>query len=288
MVKRALIIGPGGMYGAYSCGATYVLGKRLGRKYFHKGYACSAGAYPLAFFFSGQYETLKKVLRCDLDGKKFIDFSFFNVILRKSLKLDYMEKMFKDIRAAKLNINSLFNSGREVIFVATNVKTAKPEYIRPNKKTIYKTMTATCSLPLVSHVVKINGFEYMDGGLTDPLPVNKSFEDGCDEALVLCNYPKSSSGKRGFKEQLERLASLFYFFNPSIAREIFDSTEQINYIENSLKHKKVTVIRPSRELPLLSIADTKQEHIDAAFDLGMKDAETYVDNLFKNSNGSVG
>jgi len=282
MVKRALIIGPGGMYGAYSCGATYVLGKRLGRKYFHKGYACSAGAYPLAFFFSGQYETLKKVLRCDLDGTKFIDLSFSNILSRKALKLDYMEKMFKDAKAAKLNINSLLNSGRDVIFVATNLKTGKPEYIKPNKKTILKAMTASCSLPLVTRVVKINGFEYLDGGLTDPLPVNKSIEDGCDEVLVLCNYPKPSSKKRGFKEQIERLASLFYLSTPSIAKKIFDSVNQLKYIENAINHKKVTVIRPSKELPLVSRSDTNQEHIDAAFDLGMKDAEAFVDNLLKN------
>jgi len=284
MVKRALIIGPGGMYGAYSCGATYILGKRLGRKYFHKGYACSAGAYPLAFFFSGQYETLKKVLRCDLDGKKFIDLSFSNILLKKALKLDYMEKMFKDAKAAKLNINSLFNSGKEVIFVATNIKTGKPEYIKPNKKTIYSVMTATCSLPLVRRPVKINGSEYLDGGLTDPLPVNKSVEDGCDEIIVLCNYPKSFSEKGWFKSQIERWVSLFYLFTPNIAKKIFDSTNQIRYMEHALKNKKVTVIRPSKELPLLSRSDTKQEHIDAAFNLGMKDAHVFVDDIFKNRN----
>jgi predicted patatin/cPLA2 family phospholipase len=278
--KRALVIGPGGLYGAYSCGAVYVLGKKLGRKYFHRGYACSAGAYPLSFFFSGQYKIINKVLRHYLDGHKLVDLSFWKIMTKKALNLEYMEKIFHDPRVAKLDVKSLLNGKNKVIYVATDIETGRPVYFKPNKKNIFRVMTATCSLPLVHPPVKLNRSEYIDGGLSDPYPIKKAIEDGCDEVIVLCNYPKSFQNQNKLRDYLEKLISLFFVSHPAVAKEIFDFSDRMTKIEEDiesyLNDSRVKVIRPATELPLLSDDDTNQQRIDKTFDLGMKDAEYFL------------
>ncbi|MBI3458782.1 hypothetical protein HY061_00775 [Candidatus Azambacteria bacterium] len=45
VMKRALVLGPGGLAGAFSGGVVATLGRVLGYNYFSAVYGCSAGAY---------------------------------------------------------------------------------------------------------------------------------------------------------------------------------------------------------------------------------------------------
>ena len=74
----------------------------------------------------------------------------------------------------------------EVIAVVTNMETGKPEYL-PVSRTDHRStlLRATCALPLLFPPIEYCRQYYMDGGITDPIPVKHSVEMGCDKNIVV-------------------------------------------------------------------------------------------------------
>ena len=59
-------------------------------------------------------------------------------------------------------------------------------------------LRATCAIPLLFPVIKINGKEYYDGGLCDPIPIKKAIADGNTKHLIVLTQPK------GYKKELSK------------------------------------------------------------------------------------
>lgn len=75
--------------------------------------------------------------------------------------------------------------------VATDAVTGKPVYFDKKDMMLddYSIMKASCCIPLVCKPYRIQGVPYYDGGLSDPVPVKKAFEDGCDKVVVVLTKP---------------------------------------------------------------------------------------------------
>ena len=48
-------------------------------------------------------------------------------------------------------------------------------------------LKATCAIPFAFPVIPLNGEEYYDGGICDPIPVKKAIEDGHEKLLIILN-----------------------------------------------------------------------------------------------------
>lgn len=90
-----------------------------------------------------------------------------------------------------LNYKELEQSDAVLKVVATNAITGKPVYF--DKKDMfqddYSIMKASCCIPLVCRPYRIKGVPYYDGGIADPVPVQKAFDDGCDKVVVILTKP---------------------------------------------------------------------------------------------------
>ena len=81
-------------------------------------------------------------------------------------------------------------SKTKVFATVTNVRTGKAEYkLIENCYEQIDWLRASGSLPFISHRVKIDGEEYLDGGLVDNIPLDKAFEEGCDKVVVVLTRP---------------------------------------------------------------------------------------------------
>ena len=89
----------------------------------------------------------------------------------------------------------------------TNLATGKPEYHKvDNVFEQMELLRASSALPLASKIVEWNGNKYLDGGLSDSIPVDFAKSLGFDKLIVVLTRPidyrkKPSSG---------RLYKLFY------------------------------------------------------------------------------
>ena len=76
--------------------------------------------------------------------------------------------------------------------VATNALTGKPHYFDKSdmKQNDYGAIKASSCVPGVNQAYYVNGVPYYDGGMSDPIPIEKCFEAGCDKVVLILTRPK--------------------------------------------------------------------------------------------------
>jgi len=134
-----------------------------------------------------------------------------------------------------------------VYAAVTNMKTGKCEYKKvPHNDKSWTVLVASCALPLLLQPVKIGENLYMDGGIADPIPVEKAILDGCDKTLVVLTREK---GYVKNEEPAVKLAMLKYRKYPLFAKALIDRTKKYNACLNRLTEleaqQKVYVIAPN-------------------------------------------
>lgn len=73
-------------------------------------------------------------------------------------------------------------------FVAgvTDAQTGEPVYFgKEDMQGDCTVLRASSSIPCFAPAVTYKGKEYLDGGTSDPIPVRKALEDGCDRVVVV-------------------------------------------------------------------------------------------------------
>jgi len=131
--------------------------------------------------------------------------------------------------------------------VVTNVLTGKPEYLPltfDDRK--YKLLQATCALPLLFPFIYINDTPYLDGGLTDSIPYDKAFEDGCDKVVVVLTR---QPGYRKTTSRSTKRITYLYKKYPELVNDLLLRAERYNASLDRLleleSEGKVIVIRPT-------------------------------------------
>lgn len=91
---------------------------------------------------------------------------------------------------------------------AFNIQTGKVEYF--DKELLDKRnsiLRASIAIPLVFPFEKINGNYYADGGLSDPIPIKKSIEDGNDKNIIVLTR---NEGYRKIQSKTNKLTYRIY------------------------------------------------------------------------------
>ena len=83
------------------------------------------------------------------------------------------------------------NYDGEITVVATDALTGEPKYFGGGDiaDSSYGVLCASCCIPLVCKAVSLDGREYFDGGVSDPVPLKKAFELGCEKVAVILTKP---------------------------------------------------------------------------------------------------
>lgn len=242
MYQAGLVLEGGGMKGLYTAGVLdFFLDKDI---MFSSVYGVSAGACSMCSYLSKQRGRARDINIDYLDSKRYCSLrslvtsgDLFNVDMCYHLIPDYLHPYDYDA----------FNAyeGR-AYSVVTNIVTGRPEYfrIRDMKADIDK-IRASASLPLVSRNVKIDGNYYLDGGLSDSIPLRKSVIDGNRKNVVVMTkevgYVRKPSSQLG-------LIKARYLKYPKVvelmAERHISYNEQLAYIGSQQENGQAFVIRP--------------------------------------------
>ena len=111
-------------------------------------------------------------------------------------------------------------------------------------------LRATCAIPLLFPVIKINGKEYYDGGLCDPIPIKKAIADGNTKHLIVLTQPK------GYKKELSKknilVAKLLNKKYPNLKTPLLNRhnhyNETVKFCEQLENEGKVLILRPEYNL----------------------------------------
>lgn len=163
----------------------------------------------------------------------------------------------------------------------TNVETGKPEYVKLEKPfEQMELLRATSAMPLVSQMVEWNHQKYLDGGISDSIPVEKCQQLGYDKIIVVLTRTKDY---RKAKPNMS-LAKIKYKKYPNLIKAMKtryqNYNETLDKIKEKEKQKEIFVIQPSKDLNIKRI-ERDTEKLQNMYDLGMNDCKQCLEKLKK-------
>lgn len=130
--------------------------------------------------------------------------------------------------------------------VLTDCETGRPVYQKIgdlHHDIIY--VRASSSLPVVSRMVEIDGHKYLDGGISDSIPVRHALENGPGICVVILTQP---ADYRKSPNKMLRIMRRQYRDYPALVQAVADRhlvyNETLDYIRREEEAGRVFVIRP--------------------------------------------
>ena len=145
--------------------------------------------------------------------------------------------------------------------VVTNCETGKAEYMRLRRmdKDI-QAVRASSSMPMVSRMVEIEGQLYLDGGISDSIPVIQSMRNGNEKNVVVltrdATYRKTPSRwMAAFRLRYKKYPNLIKQMEYRHVR--YNKT--LEFIEKGRKMGKIFVIQPKKPIEIGRVEKDKEK-----------------------------
>ena len=237
----------------------------------------SAGALFGANYVSGQKERAIRYNKKYAKDKRYMglhswittgnavnkDFAFYEL----PFKLDvFDQEKFKESKI-------------EFHVVMTNVENGQAEYVLI--KDVFKQMEylrATSALPFASKIIEINGKKYLDGGISDSIPIDYCQSLGYDKIILVLTRPENS-----YKEdKLNFLYKLVYRKYPNLVERLINMGKDYEVVLKKIKdletENKIFVIRPPKVLKIGRL-EKNEDKIQNVYDIGLNTGIKEIDNL---------
>lgn len=192
MYKTGLILEGGGMRGVYTAGVLeYFLEQEL-----HVPHVTgvSAGASIGASYVSRQRGRNAKITIGYIDHPRYIGIG--NWFRERSLF--GMNFVFDELpnKLVPLDYETLLAPGQQFWIGATDCQSGQARFFHKNETDdLLRIVRASSSLPFVSPIVEIGQTPYLDGGVSEPIPLVKSEQDGNERHIIIltreASYRKS-------------------------------------------------------------------------------------------------
>lgn len=170
------------------------------------------------------------------------------------------------------------NNPMEFYVVCTDVETGLPVYkkIMHSDWACAEWIRASSSMPLAAKIIELEGRKYMDGGISDSIPLEHFISLGYEKNLVILTQPLGYEKKQ---TALLPLIKLIYRQYPAFVQAITDRPKMYNdtlrRIEQQEKNAKAFVIRPPEKLPIHHVSHDPMQ-MQQVYELGRKTAEEHL------------
>jgi predicted patatin/cPLA2 family phospholipase len=178
----ALVVEGGAMRGIFSAGVLDVFLEQRFRP-FDLAMGVSVGASNVLSYLAGQHGRARRCFLGPMSRPEFIDPWR---LLRGGhwLDLDWLWEAIT--REDPLDCGAAHASGIDYALVATSVRTGRPHYLVPGPDDMLQALKASCALPvLYRHPIHIGDDAFVDGGISDPLPVREAYRRGARVIVVV-------------------------------------------------------------------------------------------------------
>ena len=176
------------------------------------------------------------------------------------------------------DIETYNNSDVEFYAVVTNVETGLAEYIdiKDGGRDL-EYLRASGSMPFVSNLVEINGNKYLDGAVSDPIPLKKALDMGYGKIIVIQTRPADYTKTRPWLP-----FGLVYRKYPNFvktANEIYIKYNQtLDLIRKYENDGKIIVLRPSKKIKMRRV-EKNLNKLQAIYDVGVKDCNENLEKI---------
>jgi len=165
------------------------------------------------------------------------------------LDLDYVYSTLSNEGGERaLNFDTVLSSPVKLVVAVTRASDGQPAYFTNcdlirNHLDVIK---ASSALPFFCRPQQIGSEFYFDGGVANPIPIEKCFADGCDKVLILLNRP---AGQKKAPEKFQAGLKFALRNYPAVFRQIQMRHEYYNRAMGKIsqyeKEGKVVIMAPS-------------------------------------------
>jgi predicted patatin/cPLA2 family phospholipase len=282
MQKIGLVLEGGGMKGLYTAGVLeFFMENDI---YFPYVIGVSAGACMAASYLSRQKGRNKKVNIDLVSDSRFL--SFRNFFAKR--ELFGMDFLFDEIpnQIVPFDFTTFTTNQENFVIVTTDCQSGEAIYFSKNEigKDLLPILRASSSLPFIAPSVDYNGKQLLDGGISDPIPLKKSQQEGFHKNIVIMTKVNEHRLQRS---RFAQLLPLFCRKYPKIALLLQQRyvlyNQTIDYIEKEIEKGTVLAIQPSRNLSVKRI-ERDQNKLHSLYLLGYEDAKqklTQIENFIE-------
>lgn len=239
--RTVLVIEGGGMKAAYANGVLSSF-EEAGHAPWDAVYGTSAGGALAAWYSAGQARYAEKTWDYAADRRIL---SYRRALLRRGPILDHdalLEIIYEQERP--IDQEAVRRAAWPVFVSAVDVHSGSVVYTDLRKAPIIPWLKATGRLPFAAgDPVRIQGRDYLDGGIGDPIPVYKAVEDGATDVTLILNTQVGP--RRKDNGALARFTARRY---PALRQGILHHQElkqaAIHYAEDPPKGVSIRIVRP--------------------------------------------
>lgn len=163
----------------------------------------------------------------------------------------------------------------EFHLVATEVHTGRAVYrkISQGGTNLYEWLRASSAMPVLSKIIDVDGYQLLDGGIADSIPLRYFQGLGYERNLVVLTQP-SLYRKTPLKMQwlIEKRLSKYPALCKALAHRHEMYNRQLLYVAEQESKGNVIVIQPESTLPISHITHDRAK-MRETYNLGRKAAE---------------
>ena len=165
--------------------------------------------------------------------------------------------------------------------VMTNIENGQAEYILiEDVLEQMEYLRATSALPFASKIIEINGKKYLDGGISDSIPIDYCESLGYDKIILILTRPEDAHKN----DKLSFLYKLVYRKYTNLVERLINMGKDYEIVLKKIKDlenkKKIFVIRPPQDLKIGRL-EKNEDKIQNVYDIGLNTGKKEIDNLLK-------
>lgn len=273
MMKLGVVDVGGGLRGIYAAGVLdYCLEQKIS---FDCCIGVSAGSANLASYLAGQ-KGRNYVFYLDYSFRK--EYMSLKNFLRTGsyIDMDYIYGALSNAGGENpLNYTALQQNPAEFFIVATKAVSGQVKYFTKAdlQQDDYRVFMASSSIPGVNRPYPFAGNLYFDGALSDPVPIAKAFQQGCDKVVLILTRPCDVSRAPGKDLPIARLIQHRY---PIAADNLRQRAERYNQSVQLAKtyqaQGKVLIISPA-DMNGVNTLTKNRSALERFYHMGQKDAK---------------
>ncbi len=233
----------------------------------------SAGSANVASYIAGQKKRNYDFYTEYPSHKDYM--SVQNIIKKGSyLDLDYVYGKLSNTGGLNpLDYEQMCKYSGKFKVVATDAYTGEAKYFdfADMAQDDYTILEASSCLPVICPPIKIGDGVYYDGGLSDPVPFEKAFADGCDKVVVILTKPIDPLDKN--VRDLVGAVVLDKKF-PNFAKAMREHNDvynkEVEFAQKLQEEGKVLIICPDDVLGVGTLTKDK-EKLNALYEKGYND-----------------
>ena len=279
MAKIGLVMEGGAMRGMFTCGVIDVLMEE--GIIFDGAIGVSAGA---TFGCNYKSHQIGRALRYNLKychDKRYG--TFYSV--RKYGDMYEKDFCYREIPMVldPIDIKTYYSNPMEFYVVMTDCESGDPVYQKIdviNEKTM-EYFRAGASMPIVSTPVEIDGKRYLDGGISDSIPLKKFMEMGYPFNVVVLTQPKGFTKKKFSSLMLHSKGVRKYKnIQAALRRRHIMYNEETQFVFEQEELGNAFIIAPTEPLNI-SHTEHDENELKRVYEAGRKIAQAKLEDLKK-------